>query len=346
MLELPALVLALVLDPLAVRWEAPAPGCASAAELEARLRARLGARADEGLVEVEGTVSERDDGLHLRLRIAADARVTERELVAPVCEELVDATVLIASLVVEERTAAAAMEPVPEPPLVEVPAPETPAPVEPTAAVEPETPLTYAEATSDAPASGETISAAAPRSRPSRRPIVREGSARLGVGAAGGQLPGVGASILAGASMGGRRWLARADLAYALPRRALVPGFDDRGALLQAWYVSLDGGLRWPLGERVRVPVTLGLDVGALHGRGFGVPTVSTRAQPWLAPALDAGLEARIAERVWLWLGGRASVPLLRPAFAIEGRGTVFRSDRLAWRAAGGVRVTFGGRSR
>lgn len=352
MLELCVLALAVVLDPLSLRWDAPAPTCASAVEVEARLRARLGARADQGRVEVEGSIVEQHDGLRLRLRIVADAQVTERELSAPACAELVDATVLIASLAIEGRSELAPSQTPSETPRPEVPRPEIPAPPQPPAPEEPSQPAIAPVAVepptdpAPAPITTEPVPAPPTPARRSRRPLVREGAVRVGAGAAGGQLPGVGAAILAGASMGGRRWLARVDVAYAPPRRAVVPGFDDRGVLVQAWYVSLDGGLRWSLGERVRVPATLGLDVGALHGRGFGVQDVDRRAQPWLTPALDAGLEVTLARRVALWLGGRLGVPLLRPAFAIEGRGTAFRADRVAWRVAAGALVTFGGRSR
>ena len=338
MLELSALALALVLEPLSVRWDAPERACASAAELDERLRARLGPRIDQARFEVEGTVTEHEAGLSLRLRIVADDVVLERELMAPVCEELVDATVLIASLALEERArgGASGSEPssIPAPPDVpvveEAPPPAVPAELddaegEAVAEVEPE--MLEAEPLASTP--------------PPWRAVARSSWVSAGAGATGGQLPGIGAVLTAGGGLGGRRWIARASLSYAPRRRALVPGFEDRGALIQAWYVSLDGGLRWPLGTRVRLPVSAGIDVGALHGRGFGVPTTTRRAQPWVAPALELGLEVRVGQRLWLWLAGRASAPLVRPAFAIEGRGTVFRAKEATIRLGGGLVLGF-----
>lgn len=330
------LVLVGVGDPLTVHWEAPADRCAPADEVRDRLHERLGPRLEEHTrVEVDGRVTAYQDRLRLRLRVTADDEITERELEAPVCEELLDAALLIASLTVGGEPLLSTdpldpREPPTDPPSEPLlPEPESsesqpePQPVEPQPVPPPE------------PAPPPEI----PEQPSPTRPL--QGSARLGAGAAWGQLPGVGAILTAGAGLNGPRWTTRLDLTYAPRRRALVPGFADRGAFIQAWHVSLDGGLRWPLGTRVHLPATLGVDLGALHGRGFGVLTSSSRAQPWIALAASLGVDVRLTARIGLWAAARLGVPMARPAFEIEGRGTVFRVERVSPRAAAGLMITF-----
>ncbi|MEM9452932.1 MAG: hypothetical protein AAGF11_02050 [Myxococcota bacterium] len=337
MLGLALLVLVGADDPLTVRWDAPVDRCVSAAEVERRLRERLGPRLPgRDRVAIAGTVTEHDDGLRLRLRVVVDDEVTERELEAPVCEELLDAAVLIASLTV--GTESPLPDPTDDP---GVPA-EDPTPDSGEVGSEPQLPEpTDATESFDPPASprSEPPPPTIPERNAQRRPWL--GAARLGAGVAGGQIPGISAIITAGASLHGSRWITRLDFTYAPRRRALAPDFEDRGAFIQAWHFSLDGGLRWPLGKRVHLPATLGLEIGALHGRGYGVATSTRRAQPWIAPAVSVGIDIRLTARVGLWAAGRLSVPVVRPAFEIEGRGTVFRVERISPRGAAGIMVTW-----
>lgn len=333
MLGLSLLVLVGIDDPLTVRWDAPTDRCASADEVRERLRERLGPRLQErARVAVDGVVTLHEDGLRLRLRVTADDERTERELEAPVCGELLDAAVLIASLTVGGEPLASDDEQDPQEPLGAVlPEPSDPQPPEPPTESEPQPEPTV---TVDAPRPPPEI----PERPPSR---LLRGSARLGAGVAWGQLPGVGAIITAGVGLNGPRWVTRLDLTYAPRRRALLPGFEDRGAFIQAWHVSLDGGLRWPLGSRVHLPATVGLDLGALHGRGFGISVSSSRAQPWIAPAVSLGIDVQLTARVGLWVAGRLSVPVARPAFQIEGRGLVYRVSRISPRVAAGFMIAF-----
>lgn len=336
-------------DSLTVRWEAPADRCASTDEVRERLLERLGPRIEaHGRVELDGEITPHEGGLRLRLRVVADDEQTERVLEAPVCEELLDAAILITSLTVggeplePEQPPPAPERPEPataeEPPLV----PERPEPSVEEPPPAPEQPEPVADAPApEQPETTEPGPEPPDATEPPPRARFLHGAARAGAGAEGGQLPGIGAFVTAGASLHGRRWLARLDLSYAPRRRALLPGFTDRGVLVQAWYVSLDGGLRWPLSSRVHLPATLGLDLGALHGNGFGVPVTTTRAQPWVAPAASLGLDVELVPRVGLWLAGRASVPLVRPAFEIVGRGTAFRVAPAAVRAAAGITINW-----
>ena len=342
MLGLALLALVGADDPLTVRWEAPVDRCVSAAEVDRRLRDRLGPRLQErDRVAVDGTVTEHDDGLRLRLRVAVDGEVTERELEAPVCEELLDAAVLIASLTVGvEPSSSESTDDPGEAPADILPPDPDPDPDEPGS--EPQLPEP-SDATEPfeppPPPRSEPPPPRIPERSAERRPL--QGAARLGAGVASGQIPGISAIITAGAALHGSRWVTRLDFTYAPRRRALARGFEDRGAFIQAWHFSLDGGLRWPLGRRVHVPATLGIEIGALHGRGYGVTTSARRAQPWIAPAISLGIDVRLTERVGLWAAGRLSVPVVRPAFEIEGRGTVFRAESTSPRGAAGIMITW-----
>ncbi|MCH9680194.1 MAG: hypothetical protein K0V04_02070 [Deltaproteobacteria bacterium] len=308
-------------DPLHVEWQVDAEidGCMSAAELETQLRERLGARlADRTRIEVAGAVSVGEGGqLRLRLQVRADDGARQRELQAPDCRALADAAVLITSLTVGGEPVQSTAPP--------ATTATEPGVVPPVARVEPLPPVeSLAEV--DAPAPAASV----------------RGLVGLGAGVAWGQVPSVGAVVDARAAAVGPRWVAQAGLRYAAPRRAFASGFVDRGVVVQAWSVGVQGGVRWPAGDRVRIPTMVGVELGAVHGQGFGIPASRRRAQLWAAPTLDTGVEVWLSRRVGLWAAARLAVPLGRPAFQIVGRGVVFRSQRVSPSGAVGVMISLG----
>ncbi len=314
-------------DPLHVDWtvNAEISGCPSETQLETRLRARLGPRLDDRRrIEVTGTLSQGEGtSLHLRLLVVADDETRVRELQGPECEALADAAVLIASLAVGGDPM---LEPVDSAPRTEpdVTPPATASDPPPTSSSPPIEPLREVEPS------------------PPPRKLGVEGWVALGAGAAWGQVPSVGAVVDARTAAAGPRWVAQIGLRYAAPRRALAPGFDDRGVVVQAWSIGVQGGARWPVGTRVRIPTTIGIELGAVHGRGFGVPTRRRRALPWLAPAVESGVEVWLSRRIALWAQARLAVSLGRPSFQILGRGVVFRSERVSPSGTVGVMISLG----
>lgn len=328
---------------LEVEW-AGSEACADRHTLRERIEARVGGRIDpHARLAVRAEIQPLDAGrLRLTVRVDVDEDRTLRTLEAASCEEAEDAVVLIASLAVGAEAAAPveAAEPEGVPPTVEAAEPAEPKSVPPPVeAVQPEVvppPLDPAEPR-EAP---NSIAARSPAPPPRQPPPTRSppwGELGIGAGAAWGQIPGVGPLVVTRGALGRPRWLVRLGVGYAPPRRALLEGFDDRGATIQAWYASLEAGPRWSVGERVTIPVTVGLEAGAVHGAGFGVPVTHRAARPWVAGRVAADLHARVTPRFGPWISAELAVPFGRPAFEIVGRAVVFRSAPVTPRVLAGV---------
>ena len=80
-------------------------------------------------------------------------------------------------------------------------------------------------------------------------------------------------------------------------------------------------------------------EAGSLYGSGTNVRGASSRAQVWLAPGLD--LLGSWSALPWLRLGLQlgATVPILRPQFALGELGDLYRPAALTFRTALGVGV-------
>ncbi|MCY0992641.1 hypothetical protein OV203_36215 [Nannocystis sp. ILAH1] len=336
---------------LALDWTAP-PGCPDQAEVYARVVRRTGQEAaDRASLTARGTVREAAPGRwSLTLELAGATGGGRRELSAPRCEELVEAAALVVAIAVDPRAALATGE-------VVVPAP--PSEVAQGAGANghvaedmsqragsngqvwkdmSEGPKAQPRATDEmeAPVAEEPARAEEPA------PAGKPPGVRVGLRAAAGVsfarlLPRPSAAVGLALSVSGKRWRAELGGLYAPP----VTGGDDViGGLFQAGAVELRG---CPVLRRgaVEVPLCVGLQIGAMQGRGrgSGLATTTTARSPWLAATVGAAVGWRPRGRVGLWLGADAIVALLRPSFVTAGGVKVHEAARFGGQVLAGVEV-------
>lgn len=288
-----------------VQWEAPA-SCPNRATVVESLEHRLkGAR---GLVRVQGVLSRSDSGgFALSLTTEVDGRTAVRVLRANDCAVLTEAGVLVAAMTLDPIAVASSLkqsetvvaeEVVPVPPLT--PAPRLPAPAR-TA----RTPVGPAEAEESAPTT--------PKLGPTLFRVSLEGGfdagATSGLSAMGGLGLGLGWHALELEATAGVVAPRTVRTAEGAVRVDLIVGSVRAGVRLRP---------RW---ERMEVLVGVGLEAGAMRGRGLDVGAARSVPRPWVAPLMHAGA------RLWLlpWLAvrlrGEAAVAVERPAFILRGPG-------------------------
>jgi hypothetical protein len=261
-------------------------GCGSELEFRAELERLLEGRARAALPTSLSIGAPDASGEHtLRLELAGQTR----ELRDRDC-----ATLLRSAIVIVAARARELPPPEPEPP------PPEPEP-EPEPVLQPARPAAQAE--------GAPAAAA--------RPLAW--GVRAGVGLASGVVPGLGFTLIAGASIEPDPLGAALSLRYALPRAEQREGRA----------VDVDSvGLRAEALYRI-VPVlqlALGVEADWLHGSG--APGVSSRqsSSAWrFAPTLGLGVVPWPETQPRLELGLSAQLALVRPRFIVEGFGDVYR---------------------
>jgi hypothetical protein len=324
------------------RWDAPEHDCPTEAEVLGRIEALLGAQVararDERLTAIARVRRESDGRWDLRLWTVTEEATRFRSVHGETCSVVAEAGALIAAMAIDPdvlaraSTDAAALQAAEDAEASageDEPLPEPEAEAEPEPLPEPETEPQEPEPASDAGAEVR---------RPRERSVT--GAVRAAGGVTAGIVPGAafGVELRGGAVF--RRW--RLDLAGSVvpPRRAV---FDDRpgegiSTALVAGAVSL--GPHWSWGP-VELAVQVGLESGALLGRGFGLPQDRRGAVWWGAALLEPVLGWRFAERWGVTLGVTGVVPLVRSRFEVDGRGEVWRPFPVGVRANLGIEVRF-----
>lgn len=312
------------------RWDAPegCPGEASVvAELEGLLGRPLAEQRGPRLTAIARVRQEPGGGFDLRLWTVGEAGTLHRSIKNERCDMLARAGVLIAAMAIDPlaldrmqggaEVAAVAAEATPVP--ASEPPPE-PAP---------------------APASGPPPGPSPPAPAPPRSPPRRvRGALRLAGGLAYGDLPGVGASLRLTPALVWPRARIELEAAYMPVHRAR---FDDRPAVgvdLQLAAAALRG---CPVFRRgiVEVPICAGLELGAMYGRGVGLPLAADGRLLWAALHLMPALMIVPHRRVAVFLAVEGAVALVRPRFVIEDVGPVYRAGGGAVRALVGVEARF-----
>ena len=300
------LLLAVLGGGLDVDWVAPS-GCPDGDAVERAVRSRADEAFGTAPVRVRGRVRGRPGAWRLQLQVRTAGDVDERQIEDPDCTALADAAALIVALTME-RTPGRAGDPV-----LRALEPTTP-----TAAVWPELP----------PPSPATVADTPPPRRPER--TVRAG-ARVSAGVELGALPGVGADLEVAALLERKRFVAELGARYEPPRKARYPDGSGAGGDLSLWAV---GGLGCfaPAAGRVRFPLCLGAEGGAMHGRGVGIVQARRDTLPWGAGRARAGVS--VAVQPWLRLVANAGllVPWTRPRFSTDSRGVLHRAAPVAGR--------------
>lgn len=361
-------------------WEAP-EGCPSEAAVRSAVDQLLGEGPPPPVHMAARAVVERtaDDRWLVHLTTVSDGTTGERVVDAASCPSLAKATALILALAIDpERVAAHAPAPSssssssPSSPLDTTPSSSSsaaPAPV-------PAAPAAAASSSAPAPASLETNAghpaapasppaSAAPSRRVARAPAqsspspsprsagVRRRSSAVAVfveaGGDVGTLPrtafalGGGVGLLLGAfrleGYGG----------YVFPQPAYAPQEPSIGTNI---HLAL-GGLRGcflPLRGELEAGGCAGLELGDLHGAGFGTLrspyaafTPSSAGGLWVAPTLQGRFAWRVAAQLALVLDLGLAVPLRRDTFVVDhlAGGPLHQPAAVVGRAAFGPEIRF-----
>ena len=156
-------------------------------------------------------------------------------------------------------------------------------------------------------------------------------------------LPGLHAALDLGLGLEGRLW--RVELAglFVPPVRGVAASDPRIGGVFRLGAGELRGcvmpGLR---GRSLVFPLCVGLQFGAMHGRGegSGLPAKQAARSPWVATRIGAALRWRPRDgRLGLWLGIDAIVALTQPSFVTARGVPVHEAARLGGQASVGLEV-------
>lgn len=299
--------------PAEIRWEAPG-GCPDRERVVEALHRHVAPDATTlTSVQVLAWVEATDDGYRLHVSISSEQGKTDRVMESGDCAVLAEATAFMTAV---------AMDPIVKslesksrrPPGETAPPPPTPRP--------------------------------SPRPEPSPEPARRaerprgfvlvEGGVSIGVlPRTAGTLRIAGGVVLPNARFGaGALHILAQDDPLELQ---LFPGAQVR---LQLWTSEVHGCAVSHLGP-VELPVCAAIELGAMLGRSQGIAQSRDDAQPWVAIAAGSGLQW--APSRWFAFGASvdAVVVALRPTFAIDGVGRVYRAPRAFARAQALVEARF-----
>lgn len=302
-------------EPLASRfelsWTAP-QGCPDRTQIAAALALQLDrppGGPNDPSVRARIVITEREAGWHAQVELVVDGSGGTRELHGESCETLASAVAFVVASTIDPSVILRITDFATLPNAYDLwlarqhPRLRDPAPLRPDAAMIPTRPRTTA-----------------PRSRATRLRVGIGASAILAVG----PLPGVAGGILGSLALLHRR--VRIELgAVFLP--AKVAHFDtrpDAGGELRMLAADLRACPRWGY-RKIGLDACVGMQAGALRGRGTGIDEPAVTRQPWLA--VTAGPRLSYAPIRWLAIGLGADllVPIVRPAFGVENVGRLWR---------------------
>jgi hypothetical protein len=275
-------------------------------------------------------VDEVDDGFALTLSVDTDRGQTSRSLRSPSCDSLARAAALVIAVDLDPVAVAQGLaESESVPPPLPAPTQAAPDPSPPRRASPPSRPRTPRPPPSpplDAPPARAVHMGARPE-------------ASLGTGL----LPGLGGAAVGGALVlfGARPWRVEAGGAYRFARTAPADGRDDAGGEL--WIASAIArgcGVLRP--GPLQLPICGGLELGAVHGEGFG-PAVQSQSSTQLWVALVPSVAVLWSPRPWVGLYARveAALSVRRPAVHLDGIGEVYRVGAVGASGSIGVEMRF-----
>lgn len=341
------LVLATPAPGLQLDWQAPA-GCPDQAGVRGRVAAMLAAGAVEGSdLAATGRVSAAGEGWQLELELVRAGGRERRTLGDRDCAALADAAALMIAVAIDPL--AAVVVPQDRAPVVpEVVVPELVPPVavpEDRPAVPEDRPVVAVPEVRVEPVEEP---GATPVVGPKDRPVVARRRLELGLRAGAGVgftriLPGPNAALELGLGLEGRGWRVELNGGFAPPVQGTASVQPAIGGSFRLGFAELRGcGVPALRRAPVAFPLCVGLQVGAMHGRGTGdglmVPLAARSL--WIATRVGGALRWRPRDgRVSLWLGLDAIVALTRPEFVTAGGVRVHRAAQIGGQALFGVEV-------
>jgi hypothetical protein len=319
---------------LRLDWSAPG-GCPNRVELVERIEALLGvpvaALAPEPIV-ARGTVRQLDT---LRFELELETHQREQRFVrsmqAPSCAELSDAGALVLALAIDptlaERQARA--EAAPGTSALPGATPATPeAAPEPEAAKPPVETLDMADP------------AEAPPPPPPAPPRAPPWSLRAGVTVDAGTVADVSLGARGSVEFGFEEARFELGVLWLPPARTFVESDTDRGGYVdllaaQAAFCLL------PLRGDFEMEGCLGLEVGRLHGAGFGVETEIDGSALWLAGGLGVLARFRATDGLSVVASGGLLYAPQTTEFVLENVGLVHRVSTVVGRVGLGIETEF-----
>lgn len=292
-----------------VQWEAPA-SCPDRAAVVESLEHRL--QGAQGLVRVRGEITDSESGgFALALTTEVGGRTAVRVLQADDCGVLTEAGVLVAAMTVDPIAVASSLKPSDGGLEEEVQGDRVPVPPVIPARIRPDRGRPAGPRAS--PAEAEEQAPGTARLRPTLLRISLEGGLDAGATSAPSAMGG------GGLGLGWRALELEATAGVVAPQTVRTAAGAVRVDLVVG---SLRAGLRLrPSWDRMEVLVGVGLEAGAMRGRGRGVGAARTVPRPWVAPLIHAGVRLWILPWLALRLRGEAAVAVERPAFILRGPG-------------------------
>jgi hypothetical protein len=312
-------------------WQAPA-SCPDEAHVRHAVEQLLGeGPPPPAQVSARAVVEQTASGhWNVRLTTVRDGASGERVVESESCQSLADATALILALTIDpERVAARA------PGASAAPSSSVAAP---TAALT--SPSASASASASVPAPPQPPPSAVPTTPPPAAPPVEASPTRQGapgptlfalfaqVGGDVGTLPRAALAVGGGVALTLGRFRAEVYGTYLPPQATYAATLQSLGTNVDL----LAGGLRgcfFPLVGSVEAGGCAGLELGELHGHGFGpsLPnryysfTPSDAGGLWVAPTLSGRMAWRIARSFALVFDLGILVPVQRDTFVIDNLG-------------------------
>ncbi len=295
--------------PARLDWRAPTGTCPTAATLRTSIVDLAGRWPAASELDVRAEAVSGPEGWRLELVTRVGDSTHAQSLEAPSCEAVAKALVLIVAVSIDPVSSATVVKlAIPRPP------PDEPVP-----------------------------DPAAPDSPPPRKPRTRF-FAGLSLGVASGMTPGVSGGPRLSLGLDFERGRVGVEGRYVAPRT--VTASDGVGAGVQAGAAAVVGCFA-ARRRRIRPQVCVGLEAGALRGRGRGIGRAATQNFPWLAVTGGGGLRWQITDTVALAADLEAALAVF-DALVVVGsvdstdRRVVYANPRLGVRGLLGVEISWG----
>jgi hypothetical protein len=264
---------------------------------------------DDGVTDIDVTVSADTAGLHARIAIAGDAnRLPAERLLSSArldCRDLADSIELALSIAINPRLALA-----PSAPVAAAPPASGPAPLPASSTAPPSARLPTAPPAPASPpvvlANREEAGAAGPRAKVG-------GQLSLGVDALGTAGLGPGPALGAGVDvrLRRRRWSLELDARAVMPSSA-----DLAGGSVTAWLGML---ALVPCGHFHAFAACAVGGVGALRGRGEGFVLTGSATLPTFSVGARVAWERPVGERWWLRTSAELNAMVGRAHLLVDG---------------------------
>jgi len=357
-LALAAVLLAEPAAGLRLDWQAPA-GCPDGAALRARVVTLVGAEAAaQARLAARAVVRAQAGRWALELDLLRPGGQDRRTLADADCHALGEAAALVIAVAIDPQAGLGApvLEDRPQDPAAPADGPLVPTPpgdpgapaLAPDGAAPGDRPSAAVAVAWDRPDAGAADQAAPGDEDAADRAPAAGRRLQLGLRLGAGLgftrvLPGPHAALELGLGLEGRGWRAELAGSFVPPVRGVAASDPGIGGVFRLGAGELRGcGMPGPRARPLVFPLCVGLQLGAMHGRGDGpgLPVQQAARALWAATRLGAALRWRPrGGRVGLWIGVDAIVALTRPGFVTAGGVRVHEAARVGGQAGVGVEV-------